>query len=337
MEAHNLEPALRMRRLVEGYQISQTIHVAAMLGIADLLADGSRTNADLAAATGTHAPTLYRLLRALATVDVLRELDEQRFELTALGVCLRTDVPDSLASWAAFIGRPYYWEAWAGLLHSVYTGENAFRHIHGTDVWTYRASHPEESAIFGRAMIALSRRSFADLLTAYDFGRFHTLVDVGGGNGALLATILAAYPTLQGILFDQPHVVTAAPTLLTQAGVADRCQVQAGDFFVTVPPGADAYVLRVVIHDWEDEESIRILAVVRSAIRAGGTLLLIEHVIAPPNEGREAKFSDLNMLVSPGGRERTPEEFAALLSAAHFQLSRVVNAGAYAVVEAVPV
>lgn len=326
-----------VRRLIEGYQISQAIHASVMLGIADLLAAGSRTNDELAAATGTHAPTLYRLLRALASVEVLRELDDRRFELTTLGECLRTDVPHSLASWAAFVGRPYYWQAWTGLLHSVHTGENAFRHINGMDVWTYRSNYPEENAIFNRAMIALSRRSFADLLATYDFGRFHTLVDVGGGNGALLAAILGAHPMLQAILFDQPHVVAAAPALLAEAGVAERCQVVAGDFFVAVPRGADAYVLRVIIHDWEDEEAIRILRTVRAAIRTDGLLLLIEHVIGPPNEGREAKFSDLNMLVSPGGRERTQEEFATLLAAADFNLVRVVDAGAYAVIEATPV
>lgn len=337
MGFNDSDPTHAVRRLIEGYQISQAIHAAALLGIADLLADGSRANEELAAATGTHAPTLYRLLRALASVEVLRELDDRRFELTALGECLRSDVPNSLASWAAFVGRPYYWQAWAGLLHSVHTGENAFRHINGMDVWTYRSNHPEENAIFNRAMIALSRRSFAELLATYDFGRFQTLVDVGGGNGALLAAILAAHPTVQAILFDQPHVVPAAPALLAQAGVAGRCQVVAGDFFTEVPSGADAYVLRVIIHDWEDEESISILRTVRSAIRADGLLLLIEQVIGPPNEGREAKFSDLNMLVSPGGRERTQEEFVALLAAANFRLVRVVEAGAYAVIEAVPV
>ncbi|MEO5766243.1 MAG: methyltransferase [Casimicrobiaceae bacterium] len=336
MTLHNPDPATTIRRLVEGYQVSQAIHVAATLGIADLLADGSRTSDELAESTGTHPPTLYRLLRALASVDVLREVDGRRFELTPLGEGLRSNVPDSIAGWAAFIGRPYYWQAWAGLLHSVRTGENAFRHVHNTDVWTYRSSRPDESAIFDRAMASLSRRSNAALLAAYDFGRFRTIIDVGGGNGALLAAIVAMHPNLEGVLFDQPHVVAAAPALLERAGVADRCRVVAGNFFESVPNGADAYVLRAVIHDWEDEESIRILRVVSRAIRADGTLLLIERVIAPPNEGRDAKFSDLNMLVGPGGRERTREEFAALLDASRFRLARVVSTGVYSVVEAVP-
>ncbi len=336
MTHNNPDPATTIRRLVEGYQVSQAIHIAATLGIADLLAGASRTSDELAAATDTHPPTLYRLLRALASVDVLREFDGRRFELTPLGQRLRSDVPDSIAGWAAFIGRPYYWQAWAGLLHSVRTGENAFRHVHGTDVWAYRSTRPDESAIFDRAMTSLSRRSNAALLAAYDFGRFRTIVDVGGGNGALLADVLAAHPDLQGVLFDQPHVVSGAPALLERAGVADRCRVVGGSFFESVPDGAEAYVLRAVIHDWDDDECIRILRVVSRAIRADGTLLLVERVIAPPNEGRDAKFSDLNMLVGPGGRERTREEFAALLEASGFRLARVVSAGAYSVVEAAP-
>ena len=328
------DPATTIRRMVEGYQVSQAIHVAATLGIADLLADASRTSEELAAATGTHPPTLYRLLRALASVEVLHELDGRRFELAPLGQPLRSDVPDSIAGWAAFIGRPYYWQAWAGLLHSVRTGENAFRHVHDTDVWTYRSTRPDESAVFDRAMTSLSRRSTAALLAAYDFGRCRTIVDVGGGNGALLAAVLAAHPDVQGVLFDQPHVVSGAASLLERAGVANRCRTVGGNFFESVPDGADAYVLRAVIHDWDDDASIRILTVVRHALAKDGRALIVERVIAPANEGRDAKFSDLNMLVSPGGRERTREEFAALLESSGLRLERVLDAGSFSVVEA---
>ena len=336
MSADNSDPAAAVQRLLEGFRVSQAIHVAATLGIADLLAGGSRTSDELAASTATHPPSLYRLLRALASVGVLRELDERRFALTPLGECLRSDVPDSIAGWAAFLGRPYHWQTWAGLLYSVRTGQNAFRHIHQTDVWTYRSSRPRENAIFNRAMASNARRAGAALLAAYDFGRFQTLVDVGGGNGTLLAAILAAYPALTGVLFDQPHVVAQAPAVLAAAGLAERCRVVGGDFFAEVPGGGDAYLMRAVIHDWSDEESRRILAAVRRAMPAGGVLLLVERVIAPPNEGPEAKFGDLNMLVAAGGRERSAEEFAALLAAAGFQLSRIVPAGQFAVIEAVP-
>jgi len=329
--------ATRIKELVEGYQVSQAIHVAVTLGIADLLAGTSRRSDELAEVTKTHPPTLYRLLRALASLEILRELEDRRFELTPLGELLRSDVPNSIAGWAAFIGRPYYWQAWTGLLHAVQTGENAFRFIHNSDPWTYRSSRPEESEIFDRAMTALSRRSTAALLAAYDFSRFHRIMDVGGGNGALLAAILVKHPYLEGILFDQPHVVVNAPALLERAGVADRCRIVDGSFFEAVPGGADGYLLRSVIHDWEDEEAIKILEVIRRAIPADGTLLLIERVIAPPNQGRDAKLSDLNMLVGPGGRERTREEFALLLSGAHFQLNHLVIAGFFSVLEASPV
>lgn len=330
-----LDPATTIRRMVEGYQVSQAIHVAASLGIADLLAAGMRTTDELAAATDTHPPTLYRLLRALASVEILHELDGRVFELTPLGETLRSDVPDSIAGWAAFIGRPYYWQAWSGLLYSVRTGENAFRHVHGTDVWAYRSDRPEESVIFDHAMTSLSRRLNAALLAAYDFGRFGTIVDVGGGNGALLAAALSAHPGLQGVLFDQAHVVSGAASLLERAGIADRCRTVGGNFFESVPPGADAYVLRAVIHDWDDESAVRILTVVGRALTANGKVLIIERVIASPNEGRDAKFSDLNMLVGPGGRERTREEFAALLESSGLRLERIVDAGGFCVVEAV--
>ena len=329
------DPATTLHRLVTGYQVSQAIHVAATLGIADLLADASRTGDELAALTNTHPPTLYRLLRALASVEVLHELDGRRFELTPLGEPLRSDVPGSMVDLAAYMGRPYRLQAWGGLLHSVRTGENAFRHVYGTDVWTYRSTRPDESAIFDRAMTSLSRGATAALLAAVDFGGFRTVVDVGGGNGALLAAILAAHSHVQGVLFDQPHVVSGATTLLEHAGVADRCRTVGGSFFESVPEHADAYVLRAVIHDWDDDASIRILTAVRHALADNGRVLIVEYMIAPPNEGREAKFSDLNMLVGPGGRERTREEFAALLDASGLRLARVIAAGSQSVAEAV--
>ncbi|MDM0002699.1 methyltransferase [Variovorax sp. J22P240] len=327
-------PSITMRHLIDGYQVSQAIHVAARLGIADLLADGGRSADRLATETGTHAPTLYRLLRALASIEVLREGNDGVFELTPLGQALRSDVEGSIADWAAFVGSPGYWQAWSGLLHSVRTGENAFQHIHGADVWSYRTNRPEESALFDRAMTALSRRSSAALIAAYDFGRFRTVVDVGGGTGALLAAILGAHPGLKGILFDQPHVVAAAGAFMERAGVADRCRIVGGSFFEGVPEAADAYVLRAVIHDWEDVDAVRILTAVRKAMAADGRVLMLERIVAPPNEGRDAKFSDLNMLVAPGGRERTREELEALLGPAGLQAAGVIDAGGFAIVEA---
>jgi hypothetical protein len=314
------ENAATLLRLVNGYYVSQAIHVAATLGIADLLADGTRTSDELANEAGADPDTLYRLLRALASVGVFHEGDDRAFSLTPLGELLRSDVPGSLHGWAAYAGRPYFWAAWAELLHSVRTGENAFRHVYGQDIWSYRADRPDESALFDGAMKALTEASNAALIDAFDFSRFEMLVDVGGGNGALLASVLAANPALQGVLFDQAHVVAGADQVLEAAGVANRCRIESGDFFAAVPEGGDAYLLKSIVHDWEDEESSAILRVVRAAMPEGATLLVVERDLGAPNEDAPAKFSDLNMLVGPGGRERTQDEYASLFESTGFRL-----------------
>ncbi len=220
MEQQDLRPALRLRRLVNGFQVSQAIHVAAVLGIADLLVAGAKSSDELAAETGSDPDALYRLLRALASDGVFHEDDARRFALTELGDALRSDAPEPVAGWAAFIGQPYFWQAWGDLLNSIRTGENAFRHVHGSDPWTYRSERPEASSIFDRAMTDNSRLVASAVVDAYDFGRFQTIADIGGGRGALLAAILRKYPPSRGILFDQPHVVSGAAELLESAGVA---------------------------------------------------------------------------------------------------------------------
>ncbi len=223
-------------RMTNAFQVSQAIHVAATLGIADLLEDGPRSADELAEGTGTDAPTLYRLLRALASVGVFTEIDG-RFGLTPLAEYLRTDAPGSLRAWAMQVGQRYFWTSWGHLLHSVRTGEPAFAELYGTTPWEYRAAHPEEDAVFNAAMTNLSAGVVEAVARRYDFSGYGVLVDVGGGQGALLAAILAANPNLRGILFDQPHIVAAAGALLEQAGVADRCEVVGGSFFDTVPAG----------------------------------------------------------------------------------------------------
>ena len=312
-------------RLVNGYQVSQAIHVAAELGIADLLAEGARSSDDLAAAAGADGDSLYRLLRALASVGVLHEDDGRVFSLTPVGDQLRSDVPGSLHGWAVFVGQPSFWQVWSNLLYSVQTGENAFRHVHGQDVWSYRAERPDESAIFDAAMKSRTGATNAALVEAFDFSRFRALVDVGGGNGALLASVLASQPELEGVLFDQSHVVSGAGPVLEAAGVADRCRIESGSFFETVPAGGDAYLLKWIIHDWEDADSIAILRVVRAAMSEGATLLVVERDLGAPNADPPTKFSDLNMLVAPGGRERTQDEYAALFEAAGFRLVGVTR------------
>jgi hypothetical protein len=291
-------------RLIYGYQVSQAIHVAAVLGLADELADGPRAVGDLASATATHAAALLRLLRALVAVEVLREEPDGTFGLAALGDALRGPA----GALAAFHGGPSHWAAWGQLLHSVCTGENAFRAVHGVDVWEYRAQHPEEAAIFDAAMTGFSLRVNTAVAAAHDFGRYGVIVDVGGGHGALLAGILARHPGVRGVLFDQPAVVAGAH--------AHGFEIVGGSFFESVPEGGDAYLLKSVLHDWEDEPAIEILRVCRRAARAGTALLVIERQFALP----ATKLSDLNMLVGPGGRERTVAEYAALLAAADYEL-----------------
>jgi hypothetical protein len=322
-----------LQQLVNGYGAAQAIHVAAVLGIADRLAAGPKTANELADAAGAHPDSLYRLLRALASIGVLEERDERRFALAELGQGLRSDAPRSLSGWAAFIGRPPFWESWGALLHSVRTGENAFRHVHGQSVWEYRAARPEEQAVFDGAMASMTGAANAAILDAYDFGQFRTVVDVGGGNGTLLGAILERHGAVRGLLFDQPHVATGAEETL--APFADRCRTVGGSFFDSVPTGGDAYVLKAIIHDWEDHEAIAILSVCREAMAPGAAAVIIERDLGPPNADPDAKFSDLNMLVNPGGRERTYDEYRRLCDQAGLRLAgSTPTASGWAVFEA---
>lgn len=323
-----LTPTDQLRSLINGYQISQGLHVLASLGIPDVLKTGPRSAEELAGMTSTDPRSLYRLLRALASVGVLDEGDNQVFGLTDLGQGLRSDAPNSLSGWATFIGRPYYWEAWGHLAHSVRTGQSAFEALHdGQSVWDWRTGHPDESAIFDRAMVSLAGAAIEQLVGHYDFTEFHTLVDIGGSRGQLIAAILARNPDARGILFDLPHVVAGAESQPPLAAVSARCEVVGGDFFDQVPGGADAYILKSVLHDWDDPSSHRILQSVRRACPENARLLVIEPVIAPPNEGAPEKFSDLNMLVSPGGRERTLDEWSELFTHGGFELNETFPVG----------
>ena len=307
-------------RLVNGFRVTQTIYAGVELGIPDLLAEGERTADDLADASGADPPTLYRLLRALASLGIVHEGDERRFSLTDLGRPLRSDVPGSLRGWVRLQGRDYLWRSWGNLANAVREGQNSFRMVHGTDIWEWRAEHADESAIFDEAMRSMTIGANASILDAYDFGQFGTIVDVAGGNGTLIAALLAAHPASRGILFDQEHVVSGAEPILRAAGVLDRCEIVAGSFFESVPEGADAYVLKWIIHDWEDEESVAILRTCRAAMGTDAVVLLIERDLGQPNEDPVAKLADLNMLVMPGGRERTLDEYAALFGAADLRL-----------------
>jgi hypothetical protein len=332
-----MDPAVQARRLVDGYQVSQAIHVAVVLGLPDRVAGGPRSADELASATGSHPRSLYRLMRALATVGVFHELPGQRFQATELSDALRSDAPAPISGWAAFAGRPPTWRAWGSLLHSVRTGESAFEHVHGCDMWAYWSGHPEEGVAFDAAMTSTAGVVSSAVLDAYDFGRFREIVDVGGGRGGFLASILTRWPEVRGVVLDLPHVVAGAGELLAGQGVAERCRIAPGSFFDEVPAGADAYLLKSVMHNWPDEKAVEILRVCRAAMDGHATMLLVERVIRGPNEDPDSAFVDINMLVGPGGQERTQLEYADLLDAAGLRLVRVVpSSSVMSVIESVP-
>lgn len=313
-------PALvQLLTVARAYQRSRALTVAAELGVADVMAGGPRSVDELAAATGAHPEALYRLLRALAAVGVFSEDGDRRFGLTEQGEYLRSDHPLSAAPVAMMFGADYEWKAWGELGHSVRTGETAAVHALGVDVWEHRRRHPAHGEVFDAAMRTLSSAEAAALLAAHDFGRYGVVADIGGGTGAALASVLVAAPGARGVLFDQPAVVAGAAPVLERAGVADRVEVVGGSFFDSVPPGADAYLLRRVLHDWADDEAAAILRCVRRSIGPGGRLVVVDAVVGPPGEDDAAKFLDLMMMVSAGGRERTEPEWVALLAAGGFR------------------
>ncbi len=322
-QAGELPPPVAMLRMIQGFWVSRALYVAAKLGIPDLLKDGPKSTADLAKATGTHTPSLYRILRALHSVGLFAEDDRGRFALTPVGATLRTDVPGSLRYFAIEeLGENHY-PAWEKVLHSVETGAIAFDHVYGASKWQYMAEHPAEAKIFNEAMSSFSSVVAAAVVAAYDFSSSATVVDIGGGDGTLLAAILKANPRLRGVLADLPHVAEGAQRRFTTDGLTDRCEIAAGSFFESAPAG-DTYVLKWIIHDWDDQRSVEILKNCRSAMATNGRVLLVEGVIQPGPATSFSKCMDLNMLVMTGGRERTEAEYRALLDSAGLRLARVI-------------
>ena len=328
-----LTPTDQLVALASGAWVTQMIHVAAELGVADQLANGERDCTELAVACGADAETLFRLLRGLASLGIFRESGPRRFGLTPLAELLRSDHPQSLRQFARMLGEEHYL-SWNELLHSVRTGENAFRHLHGMSVFEWFALNPRRAEIFDGSMTDFSRQQTEAMLAAYDFSGLRHLVDVGGGRGELLQRVLQANGQLRGTLFDQPQVVAGA---VIPAQLAPRLSVQGGDFFAEAPAGADAYLLKHILHDWGDGACNTILGHIREAMAPGARVLIIEPVIPPGNDPFPGKLLDLNMLVmTEGGRERTAEEYACLLERAGLRLSRIVpTASAVSVVEAV--
>lgn len=321
-------PRAIVRQLCMGLRASQVTYIAAQLELADHLAAQSMTSGQLAAATSTHHASLRRVLRALVALDVLAEEGPDRFSLTPVGQLLRNDNPESLRPLVLFLAGDVRWRCWGDLLESVRTGEPATQRVLGMSPFEFGATHPEFAKLHAAAMAASTAVVGSAICEAYDFSRFRRVVDVGGGQGQFLTDILRANPRLYGVLFDLPHVVAQAPPILSAAGVADRCQIQAGSFFDSVPAGGDAYVLKYIVHDWDDDRAAAILATCRRAIPPDGAVLIVERLLperARPGIDADAYFMDLEMLASTlGGRERTEEEFRQLFAAAGLALHQVV-------------
>jgi hypothetical protein len=310
------------KQMFGGSWITQGIWVAAELGIADLLVDGPQTVQELAKKTQTQRGSLYRLMRALASVGIFTEEKNGQFSLTSRADMLRSDIDGSQRSFAIMMGAEFH-AAWGELLYSVRTGKPGFHKHFGIPFFQYMTENPNRHSIYDAAMTGVHGVETEPMLDACDFGTFRTVVDIGGGNGLVLAAILNRHPRTQGILFDLPPVADRARSIISSLGLSDRCQIVGGDFFSSVPNGANAYVLRHIIHDWEDNDAIAILRQCQEAMSSDGKILVVEIVIPPLNEPSFGKWLDLMMLLV-AGRERTQEEYSDLFSEAGLKLNRVI-------------
>ena len=321
--AREVPPPMQMLQIISGFWVSRSVYVIAKLGIADLLKDGPKTAAELATATGAHAPSLFRVLRALVPFGIVTH-EGERFGPTPLLETLRTDVPGSLRAFAMTeLGEEHY-PAWGELLYSVRTGGIAFDRAFGEPIWQFFSTHPENAQIFNDAMTGVTGQATEALHAVHQFTGIHTIMDVGGGHGSLLISILERNPDMRGILFDAPEVIEGAKAAISRSGCDDRTQLVAGDFFKSVPEGADAIILKWIIHDWNDEQCVTILKNCHRSLPENGKLMLVEAVVPATDEPHFSKFIDLNMLVMTGGRERTETEFEKLFADSGFRLTRIV-------------
>jgi hypothetical protein len=316
-----------MFRLISGYWQSQLILVAAKLGIADALAAGPLSSDAIARQVGAHEPNLHRVLHALASLGVFASDAQGRFRLTPLSQTLRSDHPGSLRDFSLMLIDDYNWQAWGALHHAVTTGGSAFEKVHGADAFSYMRQHPQKEQAFSAAMAGISMLENTAVVRAYAFGRLHKLVDVGGAHGHLLAAILRKHRKLHGVLFDQPQVVEAAANMgfITGPDVRDRCEATGGDFFESVPEGADGYVMKYITHDWDDDKCVRILSNCRRAMVANGRVLVADRVLSKRSHRDWGRLVDINMMVVPGGKERTRDEFRELFAQAGLRLKRVLG------------
>ena len=331
--------ATQFAGMVTGGWMSQAVYVAAELRIADILADGEKSSEELARTTGVHAPSLHRLLRTLVTFEILRERADGAFELMPMGTFLRSDVDHSLRSFAILCGKRLSRD-WVGLLDSVKTGESASK-LAGRSFFEDLERDPQEAAVFNQAMFELTRLAADSVAQAYDFSGMKRIVDVGGGYGQLLAAILKANPAVHGVVFDLPHATEKGRLYFQQIGLTDRCEFVPGSFFESVPSGGDAYVLKSVIHNWNDERARVILQRCSEAMAGRGKLILVERIVPqrvqPSAAHRAITLMDLNMLVVLGARERMEDEYRALLSSAGLRLTRIIAAVLnFSIIEATP-
>jgi hypothetical protein len=331
----DISPSMQMMQFLWPAAMAvQAIHVAARLGLADLVASGPKTVTQLAAEASAHGPSLGRFLRALTSLGIFAEDPDGRYHQTALSETLRADHPESVRRWAMMLGARFVWAPCGELDVAIRTGQPSFEHVYGTQFFKHLAAHQDDAAVFNAAMSSVPAW-VAAIADAYDFSTFEQIVDVGGGHGALIVGILSANPHLRGILYDLPGVVAGA-SAAREGATIDRCDIVGGDFFERVPAGADAYLLSGIIHDWNDEAAVKILRNCRDAIRANGTLLLLDTVLIPSSDPARA-LMDLLMMVLTGGRERTEAEFRSLLEAASFSLARVISTPGASIIEARPV
>ena len=321
-EGDRVPPEMELSGLIGGMRVTQMIYVAAKLGIADHLQDGAKSSAQLAELVEADPRALYRLLRSLASLGIFAEREEKVFELTALAAPLRTGGP--MRAWAIMSGEAWNWDAWGDLLHSIRTGETAFAHVFGVGMFEYLSAHPEDDQIFNDAMTAGTKEIVEAFLSACDFSQFKKVVDVGGGHGILVARLLRTYPDLRAVIFDRPEVVEGARSLLEAESVMERGQLVGGDFFEAVPEGGDVYVLKHVIHDWDDDRAAAILRNCRRAMGSQGRVLLLEYVLPAGGEPHPSQIADITMMVMVGGRERTENEFRELFERAGLRLTRII-------------
>jgi len=317
---HELPPPARMLHLITGFFVTQAVYAAAKLGIADLLKAGPKDADELAKATGAHAPSLYRILRALASVGVFSEDAQKRFSSTPVGECLQAG---KMKEFAVFMGEPWHWRVYEETLHSVMTGKQAFDKVYGVPPFEWLTKNPGPAASFDAAMTSFTTSIIPAIIEAAPLQGIRTLIDVGGGHGALIRAILKANPSMNGAVYDMPSVVAGAKGPIAADKLEGRCRAEGGDFFASVP-AADAYILKHIIHDWNDERARTILRNCRKSLAPGGRVLLVEGVVPPGDAPSFDKLLDLEMLLIPGGKERTEAEFRALFESADLRLTRVI-------------